>query len=129
MPTGEETVEFMTYQFPKEVTDDSEIFTHIARMSDAILQRVDPTNLVLMEYLETINPDDGSGKLLPKETVVPLKKSCKSKKDAKITSEKLVQEPKKKKSPLQLKSQKHKLQMLWLSLFLMTNKRKQSHQN
>ena len=99
MPTDEETVEFMTYQFPKEVTDDSEIFTHIARMSDAILQRVDPTNLVLMEYLETINPDDGSGKLLPKEIVGPSKKLHKSKKDATITPEKPVQEPKKKKSP------------------------------
>ncbi|CAH1444595.1 unnamed protein product [Lactuca virosa] len=52
-----------------------------------------------MEYLETINPDDGSGKLLPKETTGPSKKSRKSKKDVTITPEKPVQEPKKKTSP------------------------------
>ncbi|CAH1412970.1 unnamed protein product [Lactuca virosa] len=56
-----------------------------------------------MEYLETINPDDGSGKLLPKETVGPSKKSRKSKKDVIITPEKPVQEPKKTKSPKQTK--------------------------
>ena len=99
MPTDEETVEFIKYQFPKDVTDDVEIFTHITIIPDAMLQCVDPTNLVLMEYLETINLDDGFGKLLPKETAAPSKKSRKSKKDVTITPEKLVQELKKKKSP------------------------------
>ena len=54
VPTDEETAEFIKNQFPKEVMDDAEIFTHIARIPDAMLQRVDPTDLVLMEYLETI---------------------------------------------------------------------------
>ena len=55
-----------------------------------MLKRVDPANLVLVEYLKNINPDDETRNLLSKEDVGPSKKSKRSKKDAKATPEKPV---------------------------------------
>ena len=95
VPADEEKAEFLKYHFLKEVSDDMEIFTHIARIPDAMLKRVDPTNSVLIEYLKTINPDVETGKLLSKEEAGPSKKSKRSKKDAKVTREKIVYETKK----------------------------------
>ena len=85
----------MKSHFPKEVSDDMEIFTHISMILDAILKRVEPTNLLLIEYLKTINPDVETGKLLSKEEAGPSKKSKRSKKDAKATPEKTVHKTKK----------------------------------
>lgn len=64
MSVDEEKAKFLKYHFPKEVTDDAEVFSNIARIPDAMLQRVDPTNLVLVEHLKTINPNEETGKLL-----------------------------------------------------------------
>lgn len=97
----EETAKFMKYHFSKEVSDDVEIFTLVARIPDIILKRVDPTNAVLLEYMTTIDPTIETGKLLTKEGAGPLKKSRKSKKDVKVTPEKPITEPKKTKSPKQ----------------------------
>ena len=63
---------------------------NIARIPEAMLKRVDPANLVLVEYLKNINPDDETGKLLSKEDVGPSKKLKRSSKDAKSTPKKPV---------------------------------------
>ncbi|CAH1431812.1 unnamed protein product [Lactuca virosa] len=65
-----------------------------------MLKRFEPTNSVLVEYLKTINPDVETGKLLSKEEAGPSKKSKRSKKGAKATPEKPVQESKK--SPVKI---------------------------
>ena len=57
VPENEETVGFALYQFPKIVKDDAEVFPSVARIPDAMLRKVDPTNHVLVNYLMTINPD------------------------------------------------------------------------
>ena len=66
MSADEETIEFMKYHFPKEVSDDAEIFTHIARILDAMLNHIDPTNYVLVEYMNNVDPSIETGKLLTK---------------------------------------------------------------
>lgn len=99
MPDDEETAKFRKYHFLKEVSDDAAIFTHIARITDAMLKRVDPTNSVLIEYMTTVDPRIETRKLLSKEDAGPSKKSRKSMKAVIITREQTVQEPKKIKSP------------------------------
>ena len=48
VPANEEKAEFLKYHFPKEVLDDMDIFTHIVRIPNAMLKRVEPTNSVLI---------------------------------------------------------------------------------
>lgn len=112
MPAEEETTAFLKYHFSKEANDDVEVFTHIARIPYARLKRVDQANLVLVEYLKTINPNVETGKLLAKEVVGPSKKLRKSKKDATTTPEKPVQEPKKRNHQRNRRSQNRQFQML-----------------
>lgn len=97
MPADEETIEFLKYHFPKEVTNDEEEFPNIASILDAMLKHVDPTNSVLVEYSKSINPSVETGKLLSKADAGPSKKTRRSKKDVKATPKKHVQEPKPKK--------------------------------
>lgn len=58
---------FQTYHYPKDVTDKAEEFPLVARIPDAMLNRVDPTNSVLVAYLKNIDPNVETGKLLPRE--------------------------------------------------------------
>lgn len=52
---SDELVDFATYNFTKLVEDDVGIFPNVARIPDAKLQKVNPKNLILIEYLKTIN--------------------------------------------------------------------------
>ena len=58
VPADEEKDEFLKYHFPKEVTDDAEVFSNISKIPDAMLKRVDQNNPVLVEYLKSINPNE-----------------------------------------------------------------------
>ena len=55
VPDFEETTVFHMDGSPKEVADDPEVFTSIARIPDAMLKKVDPTNEVLVSYLQSID--------------------------------------------------------------------------
>lgn len=57
------------------------MFPTIARIPDSMLQKVDPSHLVLVTYLKTINPSIEIGVLLPKNVRGPSKKRRGSKKD------------------------------------------------
>lgn len=56
VPANEAKAEFMKYHFPKSVEDDSEVFPNVARITDRMLKKIDPTNSVLVKYLKRINP-------------------------------------------------------------------------
>ncbi|CAI9290648.1 unnamed protein product [Lactuca saligna] len=58
---------------PKEVSNDNEFFSHVARIPDAMLKKVDPTNVVLIDYMTTIDSKVETGKLLTKEVKVSKK--------------------------------------------------------
>lgn len=55
VPTDEEKVVFHVYSCSKDVADDTDEFPIVARIPDAMLKRVDPTNTVLITYLQTID--------------------------------------------------------------------------
>ncbi|CAI9279021.1 unnamed protein product [Lactuca saligna] len=59
-----------------------------------MLKKDDPSNPVLMAYLQTISPNEESGALLPRSGEGPSKKSRKPKKVDETTPEKPVQEAK-----------------------------------
>lgn len=59
-----------------------------------MLKKVDPLNSVLMEYLQTISPNEETGVLLPRSNEGPSNRSRKPKKVDENTPEKLVQEEK-----------------------------------
>lgn len=99
VPTDEPKAKFLKYSYPKVIEGDAEVFPNIARIPDAMLKPVDPTNPVLMEYSKTINPNDETCVLLSQSDEGSSKKSRRSKKGAKSTPEKTVPEPKVKKSP------------------------------
>ena len=67
VPNDEEKVDFQTYNYPKDVTDNAEEFPFVARIPDAMLERVDPKNPVLVPYLKNIDTNVETGKLLPRE--------------------------------------------------------------
>lgn len=46
--------------------DDSKVFLNVARIPDAMLQKFDPADPVLVAYLQTANPSIETGVLLPK---------------------------------------------------------------
>ena len=81
--------------------DDIDVFPSVARVTDAMLQKVDPANLVLVEYLKTVNPSIETDKLLKKFNEGPSKKRRGSKKDAQLSPlkaslvENLAKSPKK----------------------------------
>ncbi|CAI9277334.1 unnamed protein product [Lactuca saligna] len=83
------------YGSPKEVVDDPAIFTSVAHIPDAMLKKVDPTNNVLVSYLQSIDTTVVSGVLFDIEA----KKSKKSKKTDVGSSKKKVKVEKQKKSP------------------------------
>ncbi|KAL7598786.1 hypothetical protein Lser_V15G23126 [Lactuca serriola] len=56
VPEGAEVAEFTLYQFPKVVEDDENIFTHVARIPDAMLRKVSSTHKVLVRYMKTFDP-------------------------------------------------------------------------
>lgn len=64
VPEDEVKEEFVKYHFPKTVEDDVDIFPIVARIPDGMLKKVDPTNLILVEYLKHINPLVENGVLL-----------------------------------------------------------------
>lgn len=99
VPADEQKVELLKYNFQKAIEDDEEMFPNIARIPDAILKRVDPTNSVLMEYLILINPNVKTSVLLAKLDEGSSKKYRRSKKNDKSTTEQPVNEPVVKKSP------------------------------
>ena len=51
VPNNDEKVTFQSYHYPKEVLDDNDEFPIVARIPDAMLKKVDPSNLVLVAYL------------------------------------------------------------------------------
>ncbi|CAI9281020.1 unnamed protein product [Lactuca saligna] len=63
----EEKVVFHVYSYPKDATDDTEGFPIIARIPDAMLKRVDPTNTVLITFLHTLDTSVETGVLLARE--------------------------------------------------------------
>lgn len=73
------------YHYPKTLDDKPDEFPLIAHIPDAVLRRVDPTNLVLVAYLTTINPSVEPGVLLPKAAGDPSKKRKGSKKGVKVS--------------------------------------------
>ena len=62
------------------------MFPTVVRIPDAMLRKAEPSHLVLVGYLQTINPSVVTGVLLPKHVGGPSKKKRGSKKDA-ITSQ------------------------------------------
>ena len=66
VPDYEEKAVFHMYGSPKEVHDDPTIFTTVARIPDAMLKKVDPTNNVLVSYLQSIDTTVVTG-ILQKE--------------------------------------------------------------
>lgn len=48
------------------VTDDHVLFPSVARIPDAMLRRIDPANLILVQYFTSVNPNVTVGVLLPK---------------------------------------------------------------
>ncbi|CAI9290649.1 unnamed protein product [Lactuca saligna] len=84
---------------PKEVSNDNEFFSHVARIPDAMLKKVDPTNVVLIDYMTTIDSKVETGKLLTKEGVGHSKKSKTTKKGVIVNPELNFHETKQSKSP------------------------------
>ncbi|KAL7607148.1 hypothetical protein Lser_V15G19426 [Lactuca serriola] len=76
-----EVAEFSLYQFPKAVEDDEAIFTHVARIADAMLRKVSQTHKVLVRYLRTIDQSEQTRVLL--DVAAPSKKKKLIKKDVK----------------------------------------------
>lgn len=86
------------YHYPKNIEDNPDMFPTVACIPDAMLQKVDPANPLLVDYLQTINTSIKTGVLLQKYTKGPLKKRGASKKDEKtspVPIENLLKSPKK----------------------------------
>ena len=96
MPDYEDKAVFHMYGCPKEVHDDPAIFTILARIPDAMLKKVDPTNNVLVSYLQSIDTTVVTGMLQQEEK----KKSKKSKKTEGESSNKGVKEEPKNQKPI-----------------------------
>ena len=60
--------------------DDAELFPNVARIPDAMLQKVYLVNPILVDYLTKINPSNETGKLLDISDEGSLKKKRGSKK-------------------------------------------------
>ena len=56
VPNDEEKADFSLYHYPKTVANDVNIFQTVARIPDSMLKKVDPSNSVLVAYLQQINP-------------------------------------------------------------------------
>lgn len=90
VPADIPTVEFGVYQHPNNLADDLEVFPTVARIPDAMLRKVDPTNPILVAYLQSVNPSVKIGVLLPKG-IAASSKRCKSpKKSSKVDKPKVV---------------------------------------
>ncbi|CAH1433804.1 unnamed protein product [Lactuca virosa] len=110
VPADEPKAEFLKYHYPKTIEDDVSIFPTVARISDGMLKKVDPSNPVLEAYFLTINTNDGTGVLLAKRDEDSSKKSRKQKTAAAVPEEKVDQSPKKKAGvviKVSKKSEKH----------------------
>lgn len=89
----EPKAEFSLYHHPKMVEDNQDEFPSVARILDALLRRVDPTNPVLEAYLTTINPLIETRVLLSKFVAGPSNKSKGSKKGVKASPSKPSPKP------------------------------------
>lgn len=65
VPYGKDIAEFSMYHYPKTVENDIDVFPIVARILDAMLNKVDPTNHIFTAYLQTINPSIETGVLPP----------------------------------------------------------------
>lgn len=95
----EPKAEYTKYHFPKSVEYDEEEFPSVARIPDAMLKMIDPSNPVLVAYLKTINPSIETGVLLPRFDEGSSKQSRKSKKEVDASPSKVVTKKKTDKSP------------------------------
>ena len=77
VPVDEPKAEFLTYHFLKTVKDDVEVFPNIARILDSMLKKIDPSNPILVAYLQTINPLVQTGILFQETNEGSSKKSKK----------------------------------------------------
>ena len=59
-----EVSESSTYHYLKTVEDNAKNFPNIARIPNVMLQKVDPVNPILVEYLTNISPSVETGTLL-----------------------------------------------------------------
>lgn len=84
VPTDVPKDKFGIHQYPKTVEDDSEGFPNVARLPDAMLRKVDPTNPILVAYLHTINPTIETVVLFPKGVAGTSERSKGSKKSSKV---------------------------------------------
>ncbi|CAI9268433.1 unnamed protein product [Lactuca saligna] len=84
------------YSCPKDAADDTDEFPFVARISDAMLKRVDPTNIVLITYLQSIDTSVETRVLVAREEE---KNSKRSKKVVAESSKKSVKESTSTKSP------------------------------
>lgn len=65
---NEETAIFSVFHHPKTVADDTNVFPSVGRIPNLMLCKVDPSHLVLVSYLKTINPDIETGVLFTTTT-------------------------------------------------------------
>lgn len=77
--SDEPVVEFVKYHYPRTVVDDEEVFASVARIPDAMLKKVDPTNPILVVYLQSINSSVETRVILTRTNEGCSKKSKKSK--------------------------------------------------
>ena len=66
LPSKEQNVEFSLLHTPKLVTDVLVLFPSATCIPDAMLQRIDPTNPILVQYLTYVNPNVSVRVLFPK---------------------------------------------------------------
>lgn len=91
-PADVPTLEFRIYQHLKHDEDDSQVFPNVARIQDAMLRKVDPTNPILVAYLLLVNPSVETGVFLPKGIVGCSKRGKSPKKPSKDEKSKVVPE-------------------------------------
>lgn len=95
VPVDDPKVDFVFYQHPMTVEDDSEVFPVVARIPYAMLLKGD-----LISYLQTINPSIETGVLLEKGVTGPSKITKGSKKVTHARSSKPDPSPKKVVNPI-----------------------------
>lgn len=88
--------EFGIYQHSNTVEDNSEVFPNVTRIPDVMLRKVDPSNPILVAYLQTINHTFKTSVLLPKGIAGTSKRGKSSKKSPKHEKPKSIPETVKK---------------------------------
>ena len=77
VPQDKDTSYFSQFNFPKIVEHDVNVFPTVVHISDAMLRKIDPADLVMIDYLKIINPNFETGMLLSSSKVKPQKGSKK----------------------------------------------------